>query len=249
VTGNCNENVLVRNDRVRVFLDGGGTAMIHGSDSTRPAIDVRGKAVSIEGFIITGGSGGIEIQRGSNAVIDSNVIDGAGGHGVVVNQLAFAVLINNTIQNNTGDGVVVKEGSAARIGFNTGSELSPIGNTIQMNSGNGITVAGSSSARVVGNDINNNGGHGIGVMSAAQGDIANNAINSNAGDGIHVTENSTAQLGEDPGLFAGANSGAGNGGFGISCDFGGALDGLIGTLTGSMGATNIDSSCPNSLGP
>ena len=64
-----------------------------------------------------------------------------------------------------------------------------------------------------------------------------------------VTQNSAVQLGEDPGLFAAANNGTNNAGFGISCDSGGALDGLIGTLTGNMGATNIDASCPNSLSP
>jgi hypothetical protein len=103
--------------------------------------------------------------------------------------------------------------------------------------------------RAVGNDISNNGGHGIRVMSGAKADISNNAINSNDGDGIHVTENSTVQLGEDSGLFAPANSGTGNGGFGIRCEFGGALDGLIGTLSGVMGQISIGASCPNSLNP
>jgi hypothetical protein len=249
VTGTCSENVLVRNDKVRVFLNGGGTAVINGPDPTRPAIDVRGKAVSIQGFVITGGSSGIEIQRGANAVIDSNVIDGTGGHGVVVNQLAFAVLSNNAIQNNAGDGVVVKENAAARIGFNSGNEAAAIYNTIENNGGNGITVAGSSSARVVGADINNNEGHGIQVMSGAQVDISNNSINGNSDDGINVIQNSSVQLGEDPGLFAPANSGTNNAGFGISCDFGGALNGLIGSLTGSMGPTSINPSCSNNLSP
>ena len=249
VSGTCNENLLVRNDKVRVFLNGGGTAVINGSDSTRPAIDIRGKAISIQGFTITGGSAGIEVQRGANAVIDYNVIDSTGGDGVVVNQLAFAVLTNNTIQNNPEDGIIVKEGAAARVGFNSGNELSPSSNTIQMNSGNGITVAGSSSARVVGNAINNNGGHGVGVMSGAQADISNNSINTKGADGIFVTQNSSVQLGEDAGLFTAANSGIGNVGFGISCDFGGALDGLVGTLTGNMGATSIDASCQDSLNP
>ena len=72
--------------------------MINGSDPTRPAIDIRGKAISIQGLTITGGSSGIEVQRGASAVIDNNTIDSSGGHGVVVNQLAFAVLTNNTIR-------------------------------------------------------------------------------------------------------------------------------------------------------
>jgi hypothetical protein len=102
---------------------------------------------------------------------------------------------------------------------------------------------------VVGADINNNGGHGIQVMSGAQADLSENSINNNGGDGINVTQNSSLQLGEDPGLFAAPNSGTGNGGFGIGCDFGGALDGLVGSLTGMTGATSIDLSCQNSLSP
>src|SRR5262249_14722442 len=133
VSGICNENVLARNDKVRVFLDGKGMATINGLDPNSPALDIRGKAISVEGFTITGGSNRIAVQRGANAIIENNVIHNTGGDGVVVNQLAFAVLTTNTIQNNGGDGVVVREGAAARIGFNTGNELSSIGNTIQMN--------------------------------------------------------------------------------------------------------------------
>ncbi len=109
VTGTCDENLLVRNDKVRVFLNGGGTTTINGVDASKPALDIRGKAISVDGFTITGGSNRIEVQRGSNAVIKNNVIQDIGisssngipsesGNGVVVHQLAFAVLINNTIQ-------------------------------------------------------------------------------------------------------------------------------------------------------
>src|SRR5262249_31373701 len=74
VTGTCTENLLVRNDKVRVFLDGGGTAVINGIDPSRPALDVRGKAILLQRFIITGGANGIEVQRGASAVIHNNVI-------------------------------------------------------------------------------------------------------------------------------------------------------------------------------
>jgi len=87
------------------------------------------------------------------------------------------------------------------------------------------------------------------VTGASQADLSGNPINNNGGDGIFVTEDSSVQLGEDPGLFSSANLGFGNTGFGIRCNFGGALDGLTGTLTGNMGQTSIDASCPNSLSP
>ena len=83
VTGTCVENVLVDNNKVRVFLDGGGAAVIQGSDPTLPALDVRGKAILVEGFTITGGSNGIEVPRGSNALIRDNVIENNESSGVV----------------------------------------------------------------------------------------------------------------------------------------------------------------------
>jgi len=246
VTGTCNENVLVRNDKARVFLDGGGAGAIHGSDPTRPAIDVRGKAVSIQGFTITGGASGIEVQRGASAVINNNTIDGTGGSGVVVSQQAFAILTNNTIQSNAKDGVYVGEGSAARIGFNSGTETTASSNMIQLNGGSGITVAGSSSARVVGNMIHDNDVDGVNVDSASQADIASNAIDGNHADGVSVRQNSVVILGENSGtsIFDLPNStGPNNGGFGLACALGGMVGGRRGSLNGVNGTSDIAVSC------
>jgi parallel beta-helix repeat protein len=246
VTGTCNENVLVRNDKVRVFLDGGGTAVINGSDPSRPAIDVRGKAVSIQRLTITGGSDGIVVQRGANAVINNNMIDGTGGPGVVVNQQAFAVLTNNTIQHNAAEGVHVSEGSAAHIGFNSGIETTASSNTIQFNGASGITIAGSSSARVVGNMIHNNGGNGVTVDSASQADLANNTIESNERDGVSVGQNAVVNLGENSGasIFDLPNStGSNNGGVGLACALGGVVEGRRGSLNGVSGTSDIGSDC------
>ncbi len=71
------------------------------------------------------------VNRGSNAVINNNIVQNTGGNGVVVDELAFAVLTNNTIQNNPGAGVFVSENSTARIGFNSDSETTASPNTIR----------------------------------------------------------------------------------------------------------------------
>jgi aldose sugar dehydrogenase len=252
VSGACNENVLVRNDKVRLFLDGGGTAAINGVNPNSPALDIRGKAISVNGFTITGGSSRIEVQRGANAVINNNVIQNTGGNGVVVSQLAFAVFTNNMIQNNTGDGVVVKEGSAAHIGFNNETENMTSPNVIQGNGGNGVTVAGSSSARVVGNAINTNGGDGVRVTGSSQSDIASNTIDSNIGDGVFVGQDSVVNLGEDTGtsIFELPNTtNTNNAGFGVGCADGGMADGRLGSLNGDSGATEFPggSGCINDL--
>ena len=251
VTGTCAESLLVRNEKQRITLSGGGTATINGPNANSPAVNVRGKGILIQGFIITGGSDGIEVNRGSNAVINSNVVQNTGGRGIAVDQLAFSVITNNTIQNNPEAGILVDESSTARIGFNLDTETTASPNTIQSN-GIGIAVMNNSSARIVGNTISANSGDGIFVTRDSQADIASNAIDGNGGDGIKLSDDAAVQLGEDSGasIYESPNTTtSANTGFGIRCTDGGVIDGRIGTVTGSGGATNFESSCVNDLVP
>jgi parallel beta-helix repeat protein len=251
VTGNCNENVLVDNNKIRVFLHGNG-ATLFSQDPSKPALDIRGKAIFIGGFTITGVGDGIVVQRGSNVVMDSNVIENTGGNGVVVNQLAFAVLTNNTIQHNGGDGVFVADNATAHIGFNDETESAASPNLIQGNGGFGVVVGRSSSARIIGNTISGNKDGGVMVVRKSHADIASNTIDGNSGDGVLVSDNSTVSLGEDSGstIYDLPNStNTNNNGFGIHCLAGGVADGRRGTLNGASGPQSFDSSCINDLSP
>jgi parallel beta-helix repeat protein len=247
ISGTCNENILIDNDKVKLYLVG-SSGTINGT-SSGPALDIRGKAILITGLVITGGTDGIRVQRSANAVISGNTIQSTGNFGVVVSQGAFAVITSNTVQNNPSYGISVHTGSVAHIGFNqTSGGKAP--NTIQLNGEGGISVNRSSSARIVGNDISNNGTYGVSVSRASYADIADNDINANGLSGIVVTENSAVQLGEDSGIFAPANRTTSNNlENGIRCRLGGSLDGLIGTLNGALAQTDISANCPNSLSP
>jgi parallel beta-helix repeat protein len=252
VTGTCNENLLVDNNKIKVFLDGNGVATIHGTDPTKPALDIRGKAIFIGGMTITGGRDGIVVQRGSNVVLDGNVVQNTGGGGIVVNQLAFAIVINNTIQNNAGDGVIVADSASAHIGFNNDTETVASKNVIQGNGGNGITVQGSASAQVVGNVISGNGGDGVGVLRRAHAAIAANSIDGNGGSGVYADSNSTVNLGEDTGstIYDLPNStSSSNARFGVECGEGGEADGRRGSLNGGLGPTSFPGGCINDLNP
>ncbi len=252
VTGTCSESVLIRNEKQRLTLDGGGVATINGTTSDAPVVNVRGKGILIQNFTIIGGGNGIHVNRGSNAVIHNNIIQNTGGSGVVVDELSFAVLTNNIMRNNPGAGIVVSQSSAARIGINSDAETVSSGNTIQNNGAGGIIVSNGSSARVIGNHIAGNSGDGVFVGRDSQSDLASNAINGNDGDGIEAVENSSVQLGEDSGtsIFEAANATTStNTGFGIKCTDGGVADGRQGTLTGIGGPTSFDPGCFNSLVP
>ena len=70
VSGACNENVLVRESRNEVTLEGGGLASIQGPDTSRATVTVRGRGITIRRFTITGGQNGVQVQDGGSAVID-----------------------------------------------------------------------------------------------------------------------------------------------------------------------------------
>jgi nitrous oxidase accessory protein NosD len=248
VSGTCAENLLIRNEKQRVTIDGGTVAVINAPNSSIPAFNVRGKGILIQNMTINGGSVGIYVNRGSNAVIHTNFIQNRAGHGVLVDELAFAVVTNNSIQNNAGAGVFVTEKSTARIGFNSDADSAASANSIQ-NNGVGVAISNNSSARVVGNTIGSNTGAGVQILRDSHADIASNDISGNA-DGIDVGENSFVQLGEDSGtnIFESPNTGA-NTGFGIMCADGGSADGRQGAITGNSGATSFDGSCINGLSP
>ena len=256
VTGACSENVVIRNEKQRLLISGSG-ASINGSNPSSPTVNVRGKGITIQGFTITGGRDGINVNRGSNAVIQGNTIQGTGRHGILVDQLSFAVITGNTIQNNVnGSGIVVSENSIARIGFNLDTDGAPSGNLIQGNGGPGILVSRTSSARIVGNTIAaSTGGDGIQIGRLSQVDLARNNVINNSGNGVFVTQNSgvnlpdvfpTGSFFDDPNTSTALNSGNG-----IKCTLGGVVNGHTGSaggqLNGTAGATNIDASCPSNL--
>lgn len=253
VSGTCNENVIISEEKARITLDGQGTATISGPDATTATVQVRGRGITVKGLTITGGRHGVQVVRGGTVLIDSNIIQGTGGNGVFVIQASSARIINNTIQNNTsGDGIQVVENSSARIGILAGSDVTASPNTIQGNGGRGITVTRSANARIVGNTIANNTLEGIRVRRDSQADISNNTINGNASGGITVESNSGVNLGNDTGtgIFDLPNSTTvNNTGFGIRCFINSYADGRLGSLNGTSGATSFSGDCINSLIP
>ena len=262
VTGSCIENVLVRNEKQRIVVDGGGTANI--SAASGIVVTVRGKGIAIQGFTISGGSNGISVERGSNASINNNTIQNATNRGILVQQLAFAIITNNTIQNNGSDGILVIETSNARIGFNQTSDASASPNIIQTNGGRGINITQTSNARIYGNTIQNNAHDGVGVFNNSHAVLASNAINgngtnppANGGNGVATSQNSSVQLGEDdpvdftdqPNITT-----VNNANFGIRCTAGSnvrghlgntnQLNGTVSQFGGGTTANTFAGSCP-----
>jgi predicted outer membrane repeat protein len=256
VMGTCSENLIVRNEKQRITIDGSGAgtgtrATLFGNFNS-PTVNIRGKGILLQNFNIENGSDGVHINRGSNAVLHNNVIQGSVSAGVLVDELAFAVITANTIENHFDAAIHVDEQSTARIGFNSDADTVAAANLINNNGGFGIRVTNGSSARIIGNVIQNNLGDGIQVIRDSHADIASNGIYNNA-DGIELGENSSVQLGEDTGtsIFEAANTAAAsfNNDFGVNCVAGGIANGRLGSLNGIGGAKSFAGSCIDSLIP
>ena len=253
VSGTCNENVVIYAEFNRITLDGQGKATINGPDANTAVISVVGRDVTIKGFTVRGGRGGISIISGGMAVVDGNTVENTGSRGVQVGQNSTAWIINNTIRNNPNNGIQIAGSSLAWIGFIGGGREITAPNTIQGNGAAGINVNRASSARIHGNTIADNNRAGVAVQGASQADIGGNAINSNRGEGILVEGNSIVNLGSDTGSGLDElpnTSGAPNSGFGIRCSINSSADGRLGTLNGSKGAKDFsDTGCVDSLIP
>ncbi len=150
VSGTCNENIFIGENKHRLTLDGGGTATINGLDQTRHTVNVRGRGITIKRFTLTGGINVIIIPFGGAAEIDGNTIQGALRHGIIINKNSYGRVLNNTIQDNGLSGVLVRQASGADI-FNNDITRNPIG----------VIVSDGGSADVSGNHIFSNTGDGV----------------------------------------------------------------------------------------
>ena len=274
VVGTCRENVLVQEEVQRITIDGQGKAIIRGPDARQGTLVIRGRGILIKRFSISGGQDGIRVDGGGTAQIEGNVIQGTGrdgihlasgtanidnntielaNTGIVLDRSSFALITKNMVRNNRGPGIVVRENSVARIGITApvGTDVSP--NMIQSNGGPGLTVWRSSTAWIVGNTIGNNKGNGVWVNRSSQAYVATNTINGNGGDAINVSHNSGVTLGSDESARRDepnkTEQTGNNAGFGINCSVGGYVDGRLGTLSGTKGAKNFETTCLDGVKP
>jgi parallel beta-helix repeat protein len=250
VSGTCHENVTIPLGKDGLTLDGGGTAGITPPDATLAAVLVRAKDVTVRGFTVTGGFGGVVVTQGGRAHVDGNTIRDSGAYGVIVSQLSSAVIVNNTIDNSFQAGIGVAETSYAFIGFVLPSDTVASPNVITRSRAQGVVVFRGSYARIVGNDISSNGANGVNVRESSSAQISDNTINANGQNGILVAQGSGVLLGTDSGntIFTRPNvTTANNLGFGIRCQIAAHADGRLGTLNGVSGPEHYIEGCVPSL--
>jgi parallel beta-helix repeat protein len=251
VSGTCVENVSIPADVQSITIQGLPGARIQApATPSDAAVRIRGRAITLRNFTITGGSEGVQVLDGGFAWIHGNTIEANAGLGINVQFASTARIWDNIIQNNGDFGVFVGRSASALIGLSSVTASTPTPNTIVGNVNGGILVRGSAHAIIVANTISGNAGRGVLLTTGSHADIASNTIAGNNGDGIEAANNSTVSLGSNSGtaLRDSPNSGSGNVGFGVRCTGGGYANGRIGALTGNAGAMDV-ASCSGTVNP
>jgi parallel beta-helix repeat protein len=205
VTGNCNENIVIEKNRIRLEAVTGAT--LNGPNANNPTILVKGLNVEIRGFAsISGGRMAIRVQGGGSAVIEQNTLENS-LRGILVIQSSYAMIANNIIQNHVGPsshGLEVRQSSAADIFFNT----------IQNNQLGGIAISDGSAADIDENNILNNGSDGILIERTSHGRLGGDPVSGVAnfiqGNNVGVNCRQNSSLRSDAPQFFGTGNTNGN---------------------------------------
>jgi parallel beta-helix repeat protein len=222
VTGNCNENIVIEKNRIKLEAVGGAT--LNGPNVSTPTISVKGLSVEIRNFAsISGGRSAIRVESGGSAVIRNNTLQNS-LRGILVIQSSYAEIFENTIQNNVGNpissiGIEVRQSSAADI----------IRNTIRNNQASGIVISDGSAADIDDNNIEDNGGDGILIQRTSHarlaGDPASGVENFIQGNSRGVACNQNSSLRSDgPQDFGTGNTNGNTTGITAGCTVSGTVE-------------------------
>jgi hypothetical protein len=213
VSGSCDGNLVIQSmDRLTLFTEN-SASITDSSGATLPVVDIEDSHnLTLQGFTINGGSGGVLCNTTSVCYLTGNIIQDGGGTGVGVFADSHAVLESNMIQNNGGRGASVNDRSrmvssndvfqgngAQGVAVISGAYFAT-SNSSFLNNVVGVEAFLNSTLRLNGGTISGNVcaspapfcGYGVVLLGGAQSSFANLTINANGGSGIHLEDGSFA---------------------------------------------------------
>jgi len=214
VSGSCKGNFVIRSMDRLTLITKTGASITDRSNGNLAVVDIEDShSVTVQGFTINGGGGGVlcnstsvcyltgnTIQDGagtgvgvfadSHAVLESNLIQNNGGRGATVNDRSRMASSNDVFQGNGAQGVAVISG--AYFGASNSSFLNNLvgveaflNSTVRVNGG---TISGS----VCGASSTPFCGDGVVLLGGAQASFGGMTITANGGSGIHLEDGSFA---------------------------------------------------------
>jgi hypothetical protein len=198
VVGSCRDNIVVQSMDRLTLITKQGASITDRSHGSLAVVDIEDShSVTLQGFTINGGAGGVNcgsasvcyltgntiqgggvgVSRGSHAFLESNVIQD-GGRGATVEDGSQMFSSNDLFQGNAAQGIVVNGAYfvASNSSFlSNGGGMQAIasnlllhGGTISGSIGNGMTmVAGSTAVFRDGTTVTGNGGDGVHLEDAS----------------------------------------------------------------------------------
>jgi Right handed beta helix region len=211
VSGACHENIVIQSfDRLTLIASPGASITDASGRNDFVILIIDSQRISIQGFTVSGGAGGIGCSGHSLCRFSGNTIQDSAGDGVAIAR-SVAVFDGDIIQNNpNGRGLVITQAgevnsfgatiqgngtSGGEVGIRVieGSFLHADGTTVRGNGGDGIGLAIGSTMRGENNTITGNGRAGVAVSGGSTARlITGNVVTGNAGNGVSLSDLSFA---------------------------------------------------------
>ena len=140
VTGNCTESLYIADrDGVAIQVPTGAAATITAANPGDIVVQFfRARRMELYGLVIQGGSNGVLVNIGSDAIIQKCTIQNNSGDGLVAQEAAALAVEDSTMQNNGGSGLNAAAGSNVTLSSYPSQRIS-----VNHNGFAGINVDGS----------------------------------------------------------------------------------------------------------
>ena len=222
VSGNCNENLVIKGTDRLTLITQNDASITDGSGGSSAVVDIEDShSVTVQGFTINGGNGGVNCGSASVCYLTGNTIQDGIGARALVSGGSHAFLDSNVIQNSGGRGLIesgasqifssndVFQGNAAEGAVLSGSYFEA-SNSNFLNNGVGVLVAGTG-VQLRGGTISGNLGDGITLRASASVAFFGQTITGNGGNGVHLEDGAFAG-------FVGANVTGNLSGLDVDCE-------------------------------
>jgi hypothetical protein len=204
VSGSCRENILIQSMDRLTLTTKNGASITDRSKGSLAVVDIEDShSVTVQGFTMNGGGGGVNCGSASVCYLTGNTIQDGAGTGVGVGGASRAFLASNVIQNGEGPGSTVEDSSLMSSGNDVFQGNAAQGivvngayfvalNSSFLNNGVGI-FAVASTLRLDGGTISGSIGNGMTMLAGSRAAFRDStAVTGNGGDGVHLEDASFA---------------------------------------------------------
>jgi hypothetical protein len=220
VSGACHGNLVIQSMDRLTLITGNGASITDSSGGSSAVVDIEDShSVTVQGFIINGGGGGLNCGTASVCYLTGNTIQDGVGARVFVSGGSHAFLESNVIQNSGGRGLIESGGS----------QMFSSNDVFQGNAGEGAVLTGSYFEASNSNFLNN----AVGVLVGGNGvQLSGGTISGNLGDGMTLRASASV-------AFFGQTI-TGNGGNGVHLEDGAFAGFVAASVTGNLSGVDVD---------